>query len=508
MDHRKMALNQEQVLLLQLHKLEKAGRYQEAANAYQTLLSQYPGHPFLLWGLGRCLMHFGRRHSAAKCFQQAVAALPSHPELTEDVVQRLILVGHPQEALRLCEQARARFPSRLALELHRVDALRLLNRHDEAIPVMRRMLQAPDPPAGAALRLIACLRQTGDARGALQLAAETLRGYAGDLLDKAGILNEMAHAQESLGDYHAAFQSLCTSGEVAGMAQQVQAVDATVYPRLLRNLHASIVTHGLPAAPAFSGGHRPRLVFQLGFPRSGTTLVESVMASDARIETSDEVPLWSAALAVLLEAGLRPDTMLEDIPRQPIALLERARKAYWDMVTAEFGSEFDLFVDKQPMNTIYLAHIRLLFPEAKIVFCERDPRDVCLSCFFQWFTINASNKHFLDWQETALFYRQVMDYWLTLRPLLGGAVYTLRYEKFVDDFADESKKLFQFLDLSWDPRVLTFHETNRERYFHTPSNPAIRRGVAAKAAPRWHRYPDAIADVQPVLEPIIRQLGY
>jgi len=503
-----MALNQEQALLLQLHKLEKAGRFQEAGNAYQKLLSQYPGHPFLLWGLGRCLMHFGRRNSAAKCFQRAVAALPSHPELTEDIIQRLILVGHPKEALRLCESAMARFPSRRILELHRVDALRLLNRHDEAIPVMRRMLQAPDPPAGAALRLIACLRQTGSASEVLGLAAETLQGYSGDLLDKAGILNEVAHAQESLGDYQAAFQSLCTSGEVAKNAPQVQAVDASVYPQLLRNLHSSIASHGLPTAPSYPDVRRPGLVFQLGFPRSGTTLVESVVASDIRIETSNEVPLWSAALEVLLQAGLRPGSMLEEIPRQPIALLERARRAYWDMVSAEFGSDFEMFVDKQPMNTVYLAHIGLLFPEAKIIFCERDPRDVCLSCFFQWFTINASNKHFLEWQDTAAFYRQVMDYWLTLQPLLGSTVYTLRYEDFVDDFAGEAKKLFRFLGLSWDPRVLTFHETNRERYFHTPSNPAIRKGVEAKAAPRWHHYPDAIAEVQPVLDPIITQMGY
>jgi hypothetical protein len=160
------------------------------------------------------------------------------------------------------------------------------------------------------------------------------------------------------------------------------------------------------------------------------------------------------------------------------------------------------------MNIIYLAHIKLLFPEAIIIFCERDPRDVCLSCFFQWFHINSSNKHFLRWHDTATFYRQVMDYWLVLRPLLGDSAYTLRYEEFTGDFEGEAKRLFDFLRLSWDDGLLMFQEKNRERYFHTPSNQAIHDGIKAAATPRWHRYPGPIAEVQTLLEPIIRELGY
>jgi tetratricopeptide (TPR) repeat protein len=499
---------QTQIQLQQLHKLEQAGRFNEAGTAYQQLLAKNPGHPFLLWGLGRCMMHFGRRNSAAQLLQQAVAAYPTHQLMTEDVIHRLILVGHPEAALRLCEEARARFPERVSIALHRVDALRLLNRHEEAIPLLREILNTPAAPAGAVLRLIACLRQTGNTQEALQLAAQTLPGYDGNELEQAGVLNEMAHAQENLGEYQSAFDSLCTSGEIARRSQEVQSVDAEKYPRLLHSQLALLEAQGLPTPPDYSRNDHPRLVFQVGFPRSGTTLVESVLAAHPQVQTSGEAPLWSTALGVLLAAGLPMDTMLEEIPRQPIMLLEQARKAYWDKVRAEFGSEFDLFVDKQPMNIIYLAHIRLLFPEASIIFCERDPRDVCLSCFFQWFQINSSNIHFLDWHDTATFYRQVMDYWLALRPLLADAVYTLRYEEFVGDFEGEAKKLFDFLQLNWDEGLLTFHEKNRERYFHTPSNQAVREGVKATASSRRYHYPDAIEEVQPLLEPILRELGY
>jgi tetratricopeptide (TPR) repeat protein len=363
-----MTSQQAEAQLLQLHKLEQAGRFNEAVNGYQQLLSQNPGHPFLLWGLGRCMMHFGRRNSAAQLFQQAVAALPTHPQLTDDVIQRLIYVGHPEAALRLCDEAKAHFPLMTSITLHRVDALRLLNRHGEAIPVLREILKAPTPPVAAVLRLIACLRQMGNAQEALQLASESLSGYDGGILDKAGILNEMAHAQESLGEYQSAFDSVRVSGEIAGRSGEVQSVDATQYPRLLHGLLASIEARGLPAPVDYPTNDHPRLVFQVGFPRSGTTLVESVLVAHPQVETSGEAPLWNTALGVLLEAGLPMDTMLEEIPRQPIAVLERARKAYWDKVRAEFGSEFDVFVDKQPMNIIYLAHIRLLFPEASIIF--------------------------------------------------------------------------------------------------------------------------------------------
>lgn len=103
---------QAEAQLLMLHKLEQAGRFNEAVAAYQQLLSQNPAHPFLLWGLGRCMMQLGKRNSAAHLFQQAVAALPTHPQLMDDVIQRLILVGDPESALRLCEEATTRFLNR------------------------------------------------------------------------------------------------------------------------------------------------------------------------------------------------------------------------------------------------------------------------------------------------------------------------------------------------------------------------------------------------------------
>jgi hypothetical protein len=101
-----------------------------------------------------------------------------------------------------------------------------------------------------------------------------------------------------------------------------------------------------------------------------------------------------------------------------------------------------------------------------------------------------------------------MDYWLALRPLLADAAYTLRYEEFVGDFEGEAKKLCDFLQLNWDEGLLTFQQKNREHYFHTPSNQAIRKDVKATASPRWHHYPDAIEEVQPLLGPILKELGY
>ena len=503
-----MTSNQAQLLLQKLRKLEKAGRFNEAGRAYQQLLEQNPGHPDLLWGLGRCMMHFGWRNNAAQLLQQAVAAYPTHPVLTEDVIRRLILLGHPKAALLLSERAEARFPKLVSVSLHKVDALRLLNRHEEAIPLLRGILNSANPPAGAELRLIACLRQAGRAKEALQLAAQTLPDFGGSPLEQAGLLNEMAHAQETLGDYQSAFQSLIRSGDIARRSQEVQSVDAEKFPRMLRSHLSWLQTRGIPIAADYSADYDERLVFQIGFPRSGTTLVESLLAAHSKVQTSGEAALWSSVMDTLLGAGLQLDKLLEEIPRQPIELLERARNAYWNKVWAEFGRDFDLFIDKQPMNIIFLAPIRLLFPRARIIFCARDPRDVCLSCFFQWFQINPSNIHFLDWHDTATFYRQVMDYWLTLRPVLADSAYTLHYEKLVGEFELESKKLFNFLRLNWEDELLAFQGKNRDRYFHTPSNQAIRERVEATASSRWHRYPDAIEEVQSLLEPIVKELGY
>jgi tetratricopeptide (TPR) repeat protein len=503
-----MTSDQAQLLLQKLRKLEQDRRFSEAGRAYQQLLEQNPGHPELLWGLGRCMMHFGWRNNAAQVLQEAVAAYPTHPVMTEDVIRRLILLGHPGVALLLCEKAEARFPNLVSISLNKVDALRLLNRHEEAIPLLREVLNTDNPPAGAELRLIACLRMTGRAKEAAQLAAQTLLDCGGGPLEQAGILNEMAHAHESLGEYQSAFESLIRSGEIARRSPEAQSVDAEKFPRMLRSHLASLKKGGFPIPADYSGGDDHRLVFQIGFPRSGTTLVESLLAAHSKVQTSGEAPLWNSVMDTLLGAGLQLDNLLEEIPLQPVKLLEHARGAYWNKVWAEFGRDFDLFVDKQPMNIIFLAPIKLLFPRARIIFCARDPRDVCLSCFSQWFQINPSNIHFLDWHDTVRFYRQVMDYWMTLRPLLADSAYTLQYEKLVGDFEVESRKLFSFLRLNWEDGLLAFQEKNRDRYFHTPSNQAIRKRVEATALPRWRRYPEAIEEVESLLEPIINELGY
>jgi hypothetical protein len=245
----------------------------------------------------------------------------------------------------------------------------------------------------------------------------------------------------------------------------------------------------------------PAPVFLVGFPRSGTTLLEQVLSAHSRlacIEEREHLALSAQAVAA------DPDRL----PELSDGEIEAIRADYWRRVNAETKVAGRLVVDKLPLNIIFLPLIRRVFPDAKIIFALRDPRDVVLSCYQQRFGMNAAMVQFLDLRTAASYYDRVMRLGFLCREKLGLDIHEVRYEDVVADLETVARGVAQFLGLAFEPSMLSFREAAAKRNINTPSGRQVVEPIYNRSVARWKRYEAQLAPVLPTLNAWAERLGY
>jgi len=246
-------------------------------------------------------------------------------------------------------------------------------------------------------------------------------------------------------------------------------------------------------------------VFFVGFPRSGTTLMERALKAHPRIVTTDERSPLAPILAELGESPGYPQD-LERLDGGEIAALQ---DRFWARAEDVLGPlDGKVLVDKMPLNLVNLGLANGLFPDARVLVALRDPRDACLSCFMQRFQFSDAMANFLDLESTATAYAAVMALWLHYREALSAPWREYRYEDLVADFRGTVEGVLGFIGLAWHDDVLGYGERAKDQVITTPSYRQVTRAIDPRAAGRWRRYRDELSPVLPRLRPLVRALGY
>jgi Flp pilus assembly protein TadD len=271
-----------------------------------------------------------------------------------------------------------------------------------------------------------------------------------------------------------------------------------VAERIHRSLEAML------AATPPAEGETP--VFLVGFPRSGTTLLDQILSGHPGIAVLEE----KDTLLELARHHLLDDASLRAFMDASLEALAEDRQRYWRRVEDYLPgrSRERVLVDKMPLNTLFLPVLARLFPAARFIFALRDPRDVVLSCFMQTFALNEAMRHFLALEETAAFYAAVMEIGRRSLEALPGRIHRVRYEDLVTDTEGETRRLLAFLELAWEPAVLDFHTTARRRRINTPSYHQVARPIYRDAQQRWKRYALQLEPVMGKLGPFVKAFGY
>lgn len=247
-------------------------------------------------------------------------------------------------------------------------------------------------------------------------------------------------------------------------------------------------------------------VFLVGFPRSGTTLLEQILASHADIDIVEE----EEGFAPLHQELILAPGALERWADLSDEQINAYRATYWRRMEAAFGGRpaGRVFVDKMPLNTAMLPLIYRLFPRAKILFAVRDPRDVVVSCFKQNFALNAAMVHFLTLEGSVRYYDEVMTLAAVSRAKFPFNIHDVRYEALVGDFDRVVGDILAFLDLPWDDAVRKFQETARRRQTRTPSAARTTEPLGVSAIGRWRLYQRRLDPHLATLQRWVEGFGY
>ncbi|WP_293905679.1 tetratricopeptide repeat-containing sulfotransferase family protein [Phenylobacterium sp.] len=504
----KSGLEHSLVLNLAALKREDEGRYDEALATLARAIALDPRDIGARNAAGLVLARVERYADALAMFDGVVAIQPAFAGAH-------CARGTALEALGRLKEAEVAYKHTLDLQPQNLGALQglanLLSRrgaHAQARPLAETVLAAEPNFPDAVMVLAAADAAEGAGERAerrLELLAADARLTPQQRALAQGLLGDVLDAQDRPADAFQAYAA-CNMGLFRAYAPvHDQGIGALEFSRgMLEELAAIPASAWTSAAAPRADGPKTH-VFLLGFPRSGTTLLEQVLASHPDVEALEE----RETLLDATRAFLRQPSDLGRLAVAREAELAPLRDAYWAKVRAE-GAEpaGKVFVDKHPLNTFRLPLILKLFPDAKILFARRDPRDVVLSCYRRRFAMSGSAYQLLTLPGAAGYYDAAMRIAELVEPAMGPRTHVVRHEALVDGFDTVVGEVCAALGLPWVEAMRNFADQARDRAVATPSGAQLSRGLSAEGVGAWRRYRDQLAPVLPTLEPWVTRFGY
>lgn len=489
----------------------------EAVAWFTKALYESPKDPQVKACLGQSLCWQGQRDQGIGFLRQSGQQLLKKARKSRDTQLALDLADQLQYwndyagALELCKQAVQINPDfvrgyqLLALTHSR------LNQKKPALAAGRKALKlAPD---SAMLAILVATLEIGeglleDAKNRLE---KVLTFHALTTEEKFRAHKELARVLDKLGEYDLVFTHLHSAGEISPRLPEVTSLDANLVPQMLGTYKAEFDREllGRWSNAAFPSDQPPP-VFLLGFMRTGTTLTQEVLGAHPKVFVADETDLVMATVKEMARLSNFKGSVPEQLRRLEMSDVLHLRAFYWERARALFSEQIGnrLLLDKTTMNSIDIGFINCIFPDAKLVFLVRDPRDVCLSCIMQTMQPTPSTIHLLTWQNTARFYAQVMDWWLTLKPKLTMDFIEFRYEDAVFQFEPAFRKVFELMGLDWDPNVAEFHKNAAGRYIASPSFSQVAQPLYSSSVGRWRHFATEYEAIMNWLQPYINEFQY
>ena len=249
-----------------------------------------------------------------------------------------------------------------------------------------------------------------------------------------------------------------------------------------------------------------KLAFLIGFPRSGTTLLDTILSSHKDIEVIEERPLISSIEKLLQEKFYTKIENLFEISEDNIIIL---RQKYFELLREYKTKNINLFIDKLPLNTVPLPLINLLFPHSKIIFTHRHPYDTVLSCFQQYFQANEAMANLVSLKSSSIMYDKVMNSWDIYKNNLSIDFITSKYENLIEDFDGHTLKILDFLGVGWDSNIKNYRKTALERgKINTPSSSQVVQPLYKSSIEKWKNYEKYFVECHQYLERWISYFGY
>ena len=508
-----------------------AARRGDHARAIDLLREAVRAEPrdFESWGnLGVSLLAAGDSAGAASALGEAVQLKPNHSSFRDKWAEAVSQAGIADQELPKLYGAATSDPGALLTAARLED---LEGRPDRAVEALRRLLES-EPGNEAALVSLADLEERANRvnglesaiaelekhapasqklpllraraayrRGEMERALELLKQAPADV-DAATRALVLGQVNDRLGNYAVAFDAFAEMNRIDSLAAIEPARKAADYLVTLKERRTDVLTPdwavGWPDAPP----PEREPAFLVGFPRSGTTLLDTLLMNDPGIAVSEENPMLTN-----LSRRIGAFERIADLGPSEITDL---RRAYFEEAAGYLpDSGGKLLLDKFPFALGAGPLIYRLFPTARIIFLSRHPCDVVLSCFMNRFQPTEIGSSFLTLEGTARLYDGMMQLWTRSRELLPLTVLDMRYEALVEDPKVQMRRVAGFLGIGWsDELVDNRPAAERRGFIKTPSYSQVAEPIYRRAVERWRNYSSEIRPIIPILNPWIEALGY
>jgi len=507
------------------------GDFAAAGKLYGGVVSA-DAYDFESWGnLGICLLGAGRPYEAIEALARSLALRPDRMSVRHKWAEAHFLAGTGEQALAEVRELALRDPSDVNACVAIAHIQNLLGRPDESLAALELALQRDAASADALVALAEAVEQRNDLERLDEIV--TRLAALGRPVEKLPLLQ--ARVAYRRGEYEQALalaRSTPSSADAGTCAQIIgQCLDRLDQPNeafqafldmnredaragvstaeVAKQLRRSLSEQRDLLTPEWIASWPPAELpvdrepaFLLGFPRSGTTLLDTLLMGHPETAVAEEEPMVAVVRQAVGDQSRFAALGTEDI--------ETLRKLYFREAEKYVPNARDrLLIDKNPLAMGETAMIHRLFPLAPVIFMERHPCDVVLSCFMTRFQPTGVGTNFLTLEDTALLYDEMMHLWTRSAARLPLKTHVVRYERLVEDPEAELRPLIEFLGLEWLTQLLDHRATARTRaYIKTPSYAQVTEPVNARPVGRWTRYRAQLETVLPILEPWAKKMGY
>ena len=526
-------LNPERKNLALAAEHQREGRWDEAEQLYREVLRSHPTNVDAMRLLGNVTLQTGRIYQAERLLRRAVANAPDFVLAQIDLGSALRKQNRLEEAIDQFREAIRLEPENVQAHYLLGSALSLAAQTYQAVEAYQRVLELAPKHTGAMLGLGHVLKTVGRQEEAIEAYRDCIRhkpqngeiywslanlktyqltdediqemesmaasadGPDGEVNEesKVNFLFALAKAYEDRGDFGRAWEYY----HEGNRRRRILEIYDPVRDEVMNDEIVEVFNRDFLSANTGLGHPSAEPIFVVGLPRSGSTLIEQILASHSQVEGTSELP-YAGSVATSLNRN-RADGV--NYPRAVHELEEEHFKRlgadYLEFARIHRTEGKPFFIDKMPNNFPTVGFLHLILPNAKIIDARRYPLDSCLSSYRQLFARGQSFTYDLtEIGEYFLQYQRMMDHW---HEVLPGRCLTVQYEEVVTDFENQLRRLLEYCELPWEDACLNFYETQRP--IRTASSEQVRQPVYSKSVNFWRNYEENLAELIEVLEPAL-----
>ena len=523
-------LNPDKAVLSRAFQAMQEGRNSVAESILRKHLSRKPEDPAAIRLLGVIAMESNRVRAALRLLGRAVAMAPDFLLAWSDLARAQLKRDLFEEALETVDQAIALDPSMPHSWAVKGQVLSKAQRHEEALDAFRHVLDMSPGNAAALSGMGHVLKTIGRQKESIEAFRECIRAnpafgeaywslanlktfefnpqevaVMGRMVAEAELADEpRVNFHYALGRHHENEGEFDRAFEHYSMGATIRRANEVYDPVQTQVMHDRIIEVFTPEFLAKSegwGDPDPAPILIVGLPRSGSTLIEQILASHSQVEGTQELPDLSRRISEINQHGRQGVTY-------PEALREMGSKDFrllghkYLAETMRYRTGLPRFTDKMPNNFPSIGLLHLMLPNAKVINARRHPLDSCLGSWKQLFYNGQSFTYdFFELGQYYLQYQRMMDHW---HGLLPGKVLDVHYEDVVRDLEGQTRRLLDYLGLPFEEQCLRFWETDRA--VNTASSEQVRKPIYTSALNFWRNYEQHLDELIGQLEPLLLEL--